>query len=69
MFSQAAGGALTSRGAPGGSIMLPDYQSYSGTPSYISSMKLRSNVPSFISENDLRMEILKRQMICVAQVK
>lgn len=56
-------------GQPGGSVLLPEYQSYAGTPSYIAGMKLRSNVPGFLAENDLKMEILKRQMICQAQVR
>ncbi len=65
---KAAGGAISGRGASGGSILMPDYQSYAGTPSYISSMKLRSNVPSFLADNELRMEILKRQLFCITQV-
>ena len=52
-----------------GQIMVPSYSMYAGTPSYVVNMKLRSNVPSFLAENELKLEILKRQHIIGAQVR
>ena len=49
-------------------VILPNYSMYTGTPNHVANMKLRSNVPSFIAENELKMEVLKRQHICQAQV-
>ena len=50
-------------------VILPNYSMYAGTPTHVANMKLRSNVPSFIAENELKMEVLKRQHICQAQVR
>merc|ERR1719367_546098 len=49
-------------------VILPNYSMYTGTPNHVANMKLRSNVPSFIAENELKMEVLKRQHICQAQI-
>jgi len=49
-------------------VILPNYSMYAGTPTHVANMKLRSNVPSFIAENELKMEVLKRQHICQAQI-
>ena len=51
-----------------GQVMIPSYSVYSGTPSHIVNMKTRSSIPNFLAENELRMDILKRQQICHAQV-
>jgi len=48
----------------GGSILLPNWSAYSGTPSQIVAMKVRSTAPSAIQENEVKMELLTRQMIC-----
>ena len=50
-------------------VMVPNYSMFTGTPSYVASMKVRSTVPSFLAENELKLEILKRQHICQAQVR
>ena len=50
-------------------VILPNYSMFTGTPTHVANMKLRSNVPSFIAENELKMEVLKRQHICQAQVR
>eukprot|EP00092_Neocalanus_flemingeri_P018699 GFUD01020252.1.p1 GENE.GFUD01020252.1~~GFUD01020252.1.p1 ORF type:complete len:676 (-),score=192.43 GFUD01020252.1:658-2685(-) len=48
----------------GGSILLPNWSAYSGTPSQIVAMKVRSTAPAAIQENEVKMELLTRQMIC-----
>jgi len=48
----------------GGSILLPNWSAYSGTPSQIVAMKVRSSAPTAIQENEIKMELLNRQMIC-----
>ena len=53
---------------PGPHVMVPNYSMYAGTPTYVANMKVRSNVPSFLAENELKLEILKRQHISHAQV-
>jgi hypothetical protein len=53
---------------PTGSVLLPDYSVYSGTPSHVANMRVRANVPGFIAENELKVDILKRQHICLSQV-
>ena len=54
---------------PTGNVLLPDFSSFNGTPSYLVNMKVQSNVPGFVADNELKMEILKRQLICHAQVR
>ena len=49
-------------------VMVPSYSMYAGTPTHVANMKVRSNVPSFLAENELKLEILKRQHISQAQV-
>ena len=49
-------------------VMVPNYSVYTGSPSYVANMKVRSNVPSFLAENELKLDILKRQHISHAQV-
>lgn len=53
---------------PQGQVMIPNYSVFSGTPSHIVNMKARSSVPSFLAENELKSDILKRQQISHAQV-
>merc|ERR1719189_155173 len=50
----------------GGSVLLPQWSAYSGTPAHIVSIKVRNSAPNFVQENDLKMELLTRQMICHA---
>jgi len=49
-------------------VMVPSYSMYAGTPTHVANMKVRSNVPSFLAENELKLEILKRQHISQAQI-
>ena len=51
-----------------GSVLLPDYSVYAGTPSHVAGQRVRANAPGFIAENELKIDILKRQHICLAQV-
>jgi len=51
-----------------GQVMIPNYSVFSGTPSHIVNMKTRSSIPTYLQENELRMDILKRQQICHAQI-
>jgi len=48
----------------GGSVLLPNWSAYSGTPGQIVSMKVRNTAPGALQDNDIKMEILGRQMIC-----
>jgi len=50
----------------GGSILLPNWSAYSGTPSHIVAMKVRQAASGTIQDNDIKMEMLNRQMICHA---
>ncbi len=54
---------------PGTQYIMPNYSAYTGTLSYIANTKLRSHVPNFLAESDLKLELLKRQHISLAQVK
>ena len=49
-------------------VMVPSFSMYAGTPTHVANMKVRNNVPSFLAENELKLEILKRQHISQAQV-
>jgi len=57
---------LTTGVVSGGSILLPNWSAYSGTPSQIVAMKVRQTASGTIQENDIKMEMLNRQMICHA---
>lgn len=48
----------------GGSVLLPQWSAYSGTPAQIVAMKVRSSAPNFVQDNDVKMELLTKQMIC-----
>ena len=52
-----------------GSVLLPDYSVYAGTPSHVAAQRVRANAPGFVAESELKMDILKRQHICLAQVR
>lgn len=49
-------------------VLLPNYSVYTGTPSYVANLKLRTHVPNFMAENELKMELLRRQHISLAQI-
>lgn len=60
---------MSSQGLNSGtSTLLPDYSAYAGTPSYVANMRVRANVPGFLADSEIRIDILKRQQICWAQV-
>ena len=45
------GSAQLSTGVvPGGSVLLPQWSAYSGTPANIVSMKVRNSAPNFVQE-------------------
>jgi len=56
--SQLSTGVMT-----GGSVLLPNWSAYSGTPSQIVAMKVRNTAPTALQDNEIKMEILARQMI------
>jgi len=55
---------LATGGAMGGSILLPNWSAYSGTPSQMVALKVRQCAPNVNQESDIKMEMLTRQMIC-----
>lgn len=55
---------LSTGGVSGGSVLLPNWSAYSGTPSQIVAMKVRSTAPTYVQDSELKMELLARQMIC-----
>lgn len=68
MGSNGNSGVVTSAVEPQSSVLMPDYQSYAGTPSQVAEMRVRANMPAVITNNEIKFEILKRQQICHAQV-
>jgi len=61
---EAVSSQLSTGGVAGGSVLLPQWSAYSGTPAHIVAMKVRNSAPNFVQENDIKMELLTRQMIC-----
>jgi len=59
LSSQLSTGAIN-----GGSVLLPNWSAYSGTPSQVVAMKVRGTAPSSTRESDIKLEILGRQQIC-----
>ena len=53
----------------GNSVLSPNFTMFTGTPAYVASMRVRSNAPANVAENELKLEILKRQQICLSQVR
>jgi len=49
-------------------VVSPNFSVFTGTPSYIANMNVRSNAPLNLVENETKIEILKRQQICLSQV-
>ena len=41
---------LSTGAVPGGSVLLPQWSAYSGTPANIVSMKVRNSAPNFVQE-------------------
>ncbi len=73
MHGEASASAMINNGMVGGhqphqQVLLPSFSMYTGTPSAVVNMKVRSSIPSFLAENELKLEILKRQHICQAQL-
>ena len=48
-------------------VLSPNFTLFTGTPTYVANMRVRSNAPSNLAENEVKLEILKRQQICLAQ--
>lgn len=51
-----------------GSVVVPSFSVFTGSPSHVASSKARKNTPSFVAQSEMKMEILKRQYICLSQV-
>ena len=49
-------------------VMSPNFTLFTGTPTYVANMRVRSNAPSNLADNETKLEILKRQQICLSQV-
>lgn len=62
------GGPGSHAGVGGGSVLLPDYSVYAGTPSHVAAQRVRANAPGFVAESEIKMDILKKQHICLAQI-
>ncbi|GIY40905.1 PAN2-PAN3 deadenylation complex subunit pan3 [Caerostris darwini] len=48
-------------------LILPDVSLYPGNPSYIEHMRLKANAPSFFLPDELRMDILHRHSLTLAE--
>ena len=55
-------------GARTGSVVVPSFSVFTGSPSHVAANKARKNTPSFVAQSETKMEILKRQYICMSQV-
>ena len=49
-------------------VMSPNFTLFTGTPTYVANMRVRSNAPANLADNETKLEILKRQQICLSQV-
>ena len=49
-------------------VMSPNFTLFTGTPTYVANMRVRSNAPANLAENETKLDILKRQQICLSQV-
>ena len=52
----------------GTTILSPNFTVFTGTPTFVANMRARSNAPANLAENETKLEILKRQQICLSQV-
>ncbi|XP_014671544.1 PREDICTED: PAB-dependent poly(A)-specific ribonuclease subunit PAN3-like [Priapulus caudatus] len=50
------------------SIVLPDYHVYPSPPAHVAQMKQKPNSPSFFMSDEIRMEILNKHTLVMAQV-
>ena len=66
--SMVNGGGGASMAAPS-SVMSANYTVFQGTPSYVADLRMQSNLPNTASDSDIKSEILRRQSICLSQVK
>lgn len=51
-----------------GSILVPNFAAYAGSVNSVANMKVRGSTPGFMADNELKMEILKKQHICHSQI-
>jgi len=49
-------------------VLSPNFTLFTGTPTYVANMRVRSNAPANLAENETKIEVLKRQQICLSQV-
>ena len=47
---EAVSSQLSTGGVAGGSVLLPQWSAYSGTPAHIVAMKVRNSAPNFVQE-------------------
>ena len=59
---------VMSGGSMNPTVLSPNFTLFTGTPSYVASMRVRSNAPANVAENETKIEILKRQQMCLSQV-
>jgi len=47
---------------------MPNFTMYQGPPPHVAHMKVKSNMPQFFMPDELKMEILNRSAIVMAQI-
>lgn len=60
-------GTNGSNGRPG-SVMIPNYSVFPGSPSQLAASKTRANTPASLAKSVIKMELLKKQYICMSQM-
>jgi hypothetical protein len=51
-----------------GSVVVPPFTLFSGSPSHVAEGKVRRQTPAFMAQSETKLELLKRQYICLSQV-
>ena len=62
------GSGVMNGGNVNSSILSPNFTLFTGTPTYVANMRVRSNAPASVADNETKLELLKRQQICLSQV-
>ena len=52
----------------GGGVILPNFSMYPGLLPHVAHMKVKSNMPSFFMPDEIKMEILNRHAMSLAQM-
>jgi len=66
--SLAMGNGVINGANVGTTVLSPNFTLFTGTPTFVANMRARSNAPANVAENETKVEILKRQQICLTQV-